>query len=109
MCNASSVRFLASDRLLVSHSYDWLVGYGSLAATVEKYLSKTDKILVPGCGNSEFSFELYDHGFEYTMSIDNSAVVIEQMQMRQGDRPNMAFEVVDVCEVGIRAHMQPRC
>ena len=43
------------------------------------------------------------------MSIDNSAVVIEQMQMRQGDRPNMAFEVVDVCEVGIRAHMQPRC
>eukprot|EP00750_Incisomonas_marina_P000064 INCI10042.1.p1 GENE.INCI10042.1~~INCI10042.1.p1 ORF type:complete len:457 (-),score=76.50 INCI10042.1:1147-2517(-) len=103
--NYSSVSYWDKRYASLVMTYDWLVGYGSLAATVEKYLSKTDKILVPGCGNSEFSFELYDHGFEYTMSIDNSAVVIEQMQMRQGDRPNMAFEVVDVCETRYVDHM----
>lgn len=38
--------------------------YADLRPLVHKTLKRTDRILVVGCGNSNFSAELYDDGFE---------------------------------------------
>ena len=103
--------------------------FNSLKEVVEKYMKHDDAILIPGCGNSEFSLDLFDEGFTNTWSIDNSGlcavcctplhqalrfctaltevplvvcelvVVINQMTNRQGYRPEMRFLVMDVCEV----------
>ena len=53
--------------------YDWLAKYESLKPIVEKYLQRTDGVLIPGCGNAEFSFDLYDNGYTHSVSIDNSS------------------------------------
>ena len=37
------------------------------------------RILVLGCGNAEFSEDLYDAGFKNQLNIDISSVVINQM------------------------------
>ena len=54
--------------------------------------SKDIKIMVPGCGNAEFSEDLYDAGFENQVNIDISEVVIKQMAERNEEkRPNLKF------------------
>jgi 2-polyprenyl-3-methyl-5-hydroxy-6-metoxy-1,4-benzoquinol methylase len=42
----------------------------------------TDKILVLGCGNANFSEDLYDAGYKNQWNIDISSVVIKQMRQR---------------------------
>ena len=43
-------------------------------------MSKTDKILNVGCGNSRLSEELYEDGFEDITNIDFSQKVISQIE-----------------------------
>lgn len=40
---------------------------------------KIDKILVVGCGNSQFSYGLYSDGFRNITNIDYSEIVIKNM------------------------------
>ena len=55
------------------------------------------RILVLGCGNAEFSEDLYDAGYHNVINIDISSVVIGQMNERNKDkRPQMVFQVGDV-------------
>lgn len=51
----------AETDLLVSRRYG---EYEDLRKLVHRVLRRTDRILVIGCGNSNFSAELYDDGFE---------------------------------------------
>ena len=58
--------------------FDWLENYYSLKGLLEKFLTHKDmKILVIGCGNADFSADLYDDGYENIVNIDISDVVIE--------------------------------
>ena len=54
-------------------------------------LSYDSKILVVGCGNSELSAELYDHGYKQIKNLDFSTVVIEEMRNRNKHRHNMTW------------------
>lgn len=84
-------------------TYDWLLCYEQVEGVVEKFVKTTDRILVPGCGNSLLSFGLYDHGYKDTVSIDNSAIVIDQMKKRLDSREDMVFEVMDACRTSFNA------
>ena len=56
--------------------------------------------MVPGCGNAEFSEDLYDAGYENQVNTDISAVVIEQMAERNKEtRPNMEWLVMDITDM----------
>ena len=58
---------------------------------------KNIKILVLGCGNAEFSEDLYDAGYENITNVDISPVCIQQMTVRNAiQRPNMSWKVGDV-------------
>lgn len=85
------------DRFTTEEEYDWLVKWNQVSAHMVPYLKKTDKILMVGCGNSTFSADLYDAGYEHIVNIDFSQTVIDKMQqMHQEKRPNMTWLVMDM-------------
>lgn len=56
--------------------FDWLEDYFSLKPLLKDLLQPEHKILILGCGNAEFSEDLYDDGFHNVFNIDISSVVI---------------------------------
>lgn len=59
-------------------SFDWLETYASLSDLMKQFLvSKEMRILVVGCGNADFSQDLYDDGYKNILNVDISPVVIQ--------------------------------
>lgn len=56
--------------------YDWLEDFESLRQLLELYMKKESRILVLGCGNANFSEDMYDAGFTNIWNIDISEIVI---------------------------------
>ncbi|XP_020526413.1 methyltransferase-like protein 13 isoform X2 [Amborella trichopoda] len=58
------------------------------------------QILVPGCGNSRLSEQLYDSGFHSITNIDFSKVVVSDMLRNHiRSRPNMRWRVMDMTQM----------
>ena len=57
--------------------FDWLESYQSLKSILNEYLKPEHKILVLGCGNANFSEDLYDAGYHNIWNVDISSVVIQ--------------------------------
>lgn len=78
--------------------FDWYVEYPELKHAIENLypFPKDASILMVGCGNSNFSEQLFDHGFTNITNIDVSSVVIEQMSQRMAEKgKHMKWEVMD--------------
>lgn len=58
-------------------------------------MKKGDSILIPGCGNSTLSADLYDVGFSNITNIDVSEVAIKQMKSINAKRTSMKFLLMD--------------
>ena len=56
--------------------FDWLESFEKLKEVIN-FLKPDDKILVLGCGNANFSEDMYDAGYKKQWNIDISRVVIE--------------------------------
>ncbi|EEC03604.1 conserved hypothetical protein [Ixodes scapularis] len=81
-------------------AFEWYGEYWQLCGTLYKYLKKSDKLLVVGCGNSSLSADLYDSGYTSNVSIDISKVVIQQMIEKYGEtRPHMQFHQMDASKM----------
>ena len=79
--------------------FDWLEDYDTLSQLLNEFLTKESKILIIGCGNANFSEDLYDAGFIYQWNIDISTVCIQQMSERNKSRKEMKYEVMDCCDL----------
>ena len=79
--------------------FDWLEDYKSLKALLEQYVKPEHKILIVGCGNANFSEDMYDDGYEHLYNIDISSVCIQQMKVRNKERKKMVYETMDCCEL----------
>jgi hypothetical protein len=87
-------------RFTQEEEYDWLVRFETLKSELVTLLSPNDKILIVGCGNSTFSSDLYDAGFENIVNIDFSNAVIKSMSDRHGTlRPNMTWLEMDMLDL----------
>ena len=71
--------------------FDWLESFEQLKGLLEKFCKKTDRVLILGCGNANFSEDFYDAGYKNQVNIDISSVVIEQMQTRNRCRKKMVY------------------
>jgi EEF1A lysine methyltransferase 4 len=71
--------------------FDWLESYATLKDVLAPYLKPEFKILIIGCGNANFSEDLYDAGFQNIWNIDISSVVIKQMKIRNVQRKKMKY------------------
>jgi len=78
-------------------TFDWLEDYETLKPIFKELnLDKTNKIINLGCGNAEFSENMYDDGYQNIVNIDISENVITTMKERSKERLNMTYEVMDV-------------
>ncbi|XP_043707914.1 EEF1A lysine methyltransferase 4 [Telopea speciosissima] len=80
--------------------FDWYQKYPSLAPLLHMYVRRDHRILVVGCGNAVFSEGMVDDGFRDVVNIDISSVVIEAMQKKYQDRPELKYIKMDVRDMG---------
>jgi 2-polyprenyl-3-methyl-5-hydroxy-6-metoxy-1,4-benzoquinol methylase len=67
-----------------------LEDYGTLKQIIDEFkIDKESKVLVLGCGNAEFSEDMYDDGYNNIYNIDISEFVIKTMKERNINRPKM--------------------
>jgi 2-polyprenyl-3-methyl-5-hydroxy-6-metoxy-1,4-benzoquinol methylase len=79
-----------------TQEFEWYGSYSQLAAVVKRYISPTSKVLVIGCGNSNFSAELYDSGVVNITNVDFDEKVINDMISRNQTRTSMKWLVMDM-------------
>ena len=90
------------DRFTNEREFEWLVSYRDVASQLKPFLRTDNRILVVGCGNSSFSADLYDDGYQRICSLDYSQVVIDAMRKRnEGKRPEMEWVVRFAKQYGI--------
>ena len=82
-------------------AFEWYGDYGSLCGILHKYVKMSDKLLVPGCGNSKLSENLYDAGIHSIVNIDISPLVIKNMTSQNKNRSEMKFVAMDAKQVGV--------
>nr|XP_026490448.1 methyltransferase-like protein 13 [Vanessa tameamea] len=76
-------------------AFEWYGEYLELCSHLHKYIKQSDVILIPGCGNSSLSADLYDVGYPNITNIDVSEVVIKQMNAVNAHRTSMKFLYMD--------------
>ena len=71
-------------------SFDWFKKYDDLKAILAKHISdKSASIIMLGCGNSTLSEDMYNDGYKNILNVDFSETVIEKMQLKHVDKPEM--------------------
>lgn len=89
------------ERFMAEDEYDWLLKFEQtkdylFPVMLTSFPERNCKILIVGCGNSSFSGDLYDNGFENIVNIDFSPVVIEKMQSSNSKRNKMTWICADM-------------
>ncbi|CAH2053478.1 unnamed protein product [Thlaspi arvense] len=80
-----------------SEPFDWYQKYSSLAPLINLYVPRRNHpVLVIGCGNSVFSEDMVDDGYEDVVNIDISSVVIDAMNNKYSNRPQLKYLKMDV-------------
>ncbi|WCJ20817.1 S-adenosyl-L-methionine-dependent methyltransferases superfamily protein [Euphorbia peplus] len=79
-----------------SGSFDWYQKYPSLSPLINLYIPRHHHILVTGCGNSAFSEGMVNDGYEDVVNVDISSVVIEAMQKKYSNTPQLKYIQMDV-------------
>lgn len=80
--------------------FDWYQEYSGIKDIISQYMTKSDKILNIGCGNSKLSEDLSEEGYEDITNIDFSTKVITIMEQTYKEKfPKMQFKVVDVLDM----------
>jgi SAM-dependent methyltransferase len=89
------------ERFKDEQSYDWLLNFQQIKDHLLPLIKTLEsKILVIGCGNSSFSADLYDAGYENIVNIDFSVVVIDSMRAKYKDtHPNMDWCYMDMTDL----------
>lgn len=78
-------------------TFEWYGNYENLKRLLTKYIGTKDVILMSGCGNSNLSLNLYCDGFTNMTSIDNSEVVISNMNKKHKEKyPGLVYEMKDI-------------
>lgn len=77
-------------------AFEWYGDFKEVYPVLSRSLSKTDRILVIGCGNSNFSSDLYDKGYHSITNLDFSELVIEEMKSKNAARSDMTWIVGDM-------------
>ncbi|MQM08485.1 hypothetical protein Taro_041339 [Colocasia esculenta] len=81
--------------------FDWYQKYAALRPLLDLYLGRSRRVLLVGCGNSVLGEEMIDDGYKDVVNIDISSVVIEAMQKKYLDRPEMNYIKMDVRDMSI--------
>ena len=73
--------------------YDWLGDYNIFKELIHRHVSKSEKILMVGCGNSKLSEQMFKDGYENIVSTDYSEVCIANQKKAF---PHLTWQVADL-------------
>lgn len=79
-----------------NNSFEWYGNFKEIQPLLGNFISKDSSILVIGCGNSDFSSDLYDKGFTDITNLDFSELVIYEMKIKNMYRTEMKWEIGDM-------------
>ncbi|KAJ3676024.1 hypothetical protein LUZ60_003450 [Juncus effusus] len=79
-----------------SGPFDWYQKYEALAPLLRLHLRPAHRILLAGCGNSVFGERMVDDGYQEVINVDISSVLIESMQKKYKDIPQLKYMKMDV-------------
>ena len=85
-----------------NQAFEWYGTFGDVASLISRHIIGRDsRVMVIGCGNSEFSNELYDMGYQNIRNLDFSPLVIEEMRSKNADgkREKMSWDLGDMTEM----------
>lgn len=78
---------------------EWMARWQDLREDIEMLLpNKATKVLVPGCGNAPFNFDMYDAGYERMVCGDFSDVVIRNLKNTPGGR-KIQWDLMDAAKM----------
>lgn len=77
-------------------AFEWYGTSADVLPTLLPFVRQADSILMVGCGNSNFSSDLYDQGYRNIVNLDFSEVVIAEMREKNAAREGMTWEVGDM-------------
>ena len=86
-------------------AFEWYGEWKDLHEHVEPHLSASSRVLVIGCGNSDFSEQMWANGHQNILSIDYSETVIKQMRAKSlvrhgGTQPHgLRYETMDLHDI----------
>lgn len=94
------------ERFLNEEKYDWLLEFKHISNKLLPLLHINHQILIVGCGNSTFSYDLYQAGYHNIVNIDYSHVVISNMNTRYKDIcPKMKWIEMDMTQLTFKDYM----
>ena len=73
--------------------YDWLGDYNIFKELIHRHVSKSERILMVGCGNSKLSEQMFKDGYENIVSTDYSEVCIANQKKAF---PHLTWQVADL-------------
>ena len=85
-----------------NEAFEWYGTYNEMRSLLDQQIpSKEAAILAIGCGNSEFSHNIYDAGYDSIHNLDYSQVVIDEMKAKNSKngkalRPSMHWDLGDM-------------
>jgi len=82
-----------------SDPFEWYQDFKGCSEVLKPLIQKNCHALVSGCGNSELSMDLLRAGAKSVMSVDVSEVVVQQMNEKYKDHPELKFSSQDVCRL----------
>eukprot|EP00003_Mantamonas_plastica_P023452 TRINITY_DN4227_c0_g2_i1.p1 TRINITY_DN4227_c0_g2~~TRINITY_DN4227_c0_g2_i1.p1 ORF type:complete len:227 (+),score=37.94 TRINITY_DN4227_c0_g2_i1:70-681(+) len=82
--------------------FDWYQQYDDLQELINNTVDKSANVLVVGCGNSNFSEDMYEDGYKSITNIDISSVVISQMASRCSEQSGMLFTPMNVQKMSFK-------
>ncbi|CAK8694463.1 EEF1A lysine methyltransferase 4-like [Clavelina lepadiformis] len=84
------------ERYKTEEVYDWFKSYSDFKHFIKPLVNVHDRILMLGCGNSPFSYHMYEDGFTNITNVDYSPICIESMSNRYKHCIDMKWIVMDI-------------
>ena len=80
------------------YTYDWYFPWSTMETYIGNFCSesKSERVLIAGCGNSLWPEEMYESGFHNITCVDWSREVIGTMSTRNRSKQGMVYEHADV-------------
>ncbi|CAN6469896.1 unnamed protein product [Victoria cruziana] len=76
--------------------FDWYQKYATLAPLFNLYIHRSHSILIVGCGNAALGEGMTEDNYEDIVNIDISSVVIDAMQKKYSNHPQLKYIWMDV-------------
>eukprot|EP01033_Poteriospumella_lacustris_P000051 gene51-32_t len=80
-------------------SFEWYGSFQEIYPLLQRSLFPDVKVLVIGCGNSNFSSDLYDQGYQSIVNVDFSELVIQEMKIKNMFRSEMQWDIGDMTDM----------